>query len=82
MSAARDSNERDQVLWKEWQQGDREAAWRLLEHYDLAIRSAMHRLGITDSQEMEDTYQELVLVLAEYKDRNDLRIWIGLGVTY
>ncbi len=75
-----DAVARDQALWTKWQGGDREAGWRLLESYDVALRHAMHRLGVTDSHEMEEVYQDLVLTLAQYKDAHELqRSFFGLA---
>ena len=63
---------RDRRLWESWRSGDRAAGSELLQHYEQALYALLHRLGASSS-DIDDFYGELVVLLSQYKEKQDLQ---------
>jgi len=61
-----DSLARDLLSLRRWRSGDTEAGLELLERYDAFFRKTCQRFGLRNREEIEETFQEVVLDLQSH----------------
>jgi RNA polymerase sigma-70 factor (ECF subfamily) len=70
---------RDRALILRWRGGDTEAGNELLGYYSALVRLVAFRLGVRDTQEMTDLYQDVVLRVLETLPRLHERIEVSFA---
>ena len=63
-----DALARDLLSLRHWRAGDTDAGLELLERYEVFFRKTCHRFGVRSQEDLEETYQEVVLDLQSHID--------------